>query len=272
MANYKQLFEQELLKLQNPDPAQKQLEDQIMAPSQGASLAPTMGLIDHLTGSNLTAVTPKEESLKDKLGQLLQARNQAQSGKLGALGKLAQLEMASNEKALDRDFKERMFGLQMAKYRDKANAAPKLGSEDKKALGYTQSLKRDLELYKEAIKSGGLRPGLWTDIAGDTPTTAIRKRLVENYGRLQSGGAISGDEEKRFGALFGNMMDSPDVIAQKLVDIENEINSKNSLYGGGYNPASGRVPSASGGMNPMDYDSMDDAELEARYMAKMGGR
>jgi hypothetical protein len=264
--DYKKQFQDALLAAQAQDPAQKELKAQIMRPSQGASIAPTLGLVDHLTGSNFASQAPKEESMKDKLGQLLQLRQGAQGQKLSGLGQLAKMQSESENMAADRAFKERMFGLQSLNAKaklQKAMGPAKLGSEDKKALGYTQSLQRDLQAYREAVKNGGIRPEMWSKAFGDTPTTALRKALVENYGRLQSGGAISGDEESRFGSLFGGMMDSPEIIEQKLARIENEINAKSALYGGTQQAT--RMPSNN---SLTDYDSMSDEELMALISTK----
>lgn len=267
--SYKEMFAEALMAQQNQqDPLQKQYEAEVMKKNEAANMAPTMGLIDHFTGSNLSASVPKNETTQDKLAKLLQLRQGAQGQRLKGLQALAGMEADDASKAQERAFKEKMFELQAMKARAGLNKGAKLGAEDKKALGYTQSLQRDLQAYKEAVKSGGLRPELWSKMAGDTPTMALRKALVENYGRLQSGGAISGDEEARFGALFGSMMDSPDVLEQKLKRIEEEIASKNALYGGGaYAPAPGRAPSAapraSGNVSELDPDSMSEAELDA---------
>jgi hypothetical protein len=106
---------------------------------------------------------------------------------------------------------------------------------------------------------------------GDTEATALRKMLVENYGRLQSGGAISGDEEKRFGSLFGGLMDSPDQIEKKLNEIEGEISRKQQLYGGAaYNPAS-RVPSQASNPGSMDLTNLDIDNMSDEEIMALGG-
>lgn len=274
MANYREMFAKELLARTNQkDPLEAQYEAQIQqAPAQ--NLAPTMSLIDHFTGSKFAGALPKEETLKDKLGQMLQLRQANQQQKLGGLQALAKMQADAEDKAMQRQFQEKMYGLQLAKAQHKALAKPKIGSEDKKALGYLQSLQRDLQSYKEAVKNGGIRPEMWTGVFGDTPTTAIRKALVENYGRLQSGGAISGDEEKRFGALFGNMTDSEEIINQKLARIEQEIGEKNELYGGGaYAGPAARSPSTGNSEDAEAYAwaaQNPDHPLSAQILQQVG--
>ena len=267
--NYRQMFEQALMNSQQQqDPAYQQLESQIMKQSAGPNNTGTLGLVDHFTGTNLAQMAPKQESQKEKLSQLLQLRGQQQSQKLDGLGKLAQMQDASEARAQEMAFKKQMMAQQgvLARMKQQAKGQPKIGSEDKKALGYLQSLQRDLGAYKNSVKggfAGGIRPEMWTSVAGDTPTTALRKALVENYGRLQSGGAISGDEEARFGSLFGTMTDSPEIVAQKLARIEQEINDKSNLYGGGSIP-SARAPSTGSfdmDLTGFDLDSMSDDEL-----------
>lgn len=271
--DYRKLFQEELNRVQkNQDPAVAELEQQIMNQQQGANITPTLGLVDHFTGSNFASMAPKQESKKEQLAQLLSLRGQQQKQRLDGLGKLAGMQDGAEQRAAERAFKEKMMGMQgaLAKAKLAKSGAPKLGAEDKKALGYLQSLQRDLQSYREQVKDGGIRPEMWTKTFGDTPTTALRKALVENYGRLQSGGAISGDEEARFGALFGSMMDSDDVLKKKLDRIEQEIAEKNALYGGGpYATPASRVPSGGSAstksidLTQMNLDEMSDEEIMA---------
>lgn len=252
---------------QQKDPAMAQYEQELMKP-QAQDNRGVLATIDALGGTNFTGQLPKQESTKDRLAQLLQLRQGVEGQKLKGLGQLADMETRASERAAQQAFQEKMFGLKALQARNKMAQGPKLGSEDKKALGFTQTLSEVLPKYRAALKKSGegLRPGLWTDLTGDTEATALRKMLVENYGRLQSGGAISGDEEKRFGSLFGSVMDSPEQIEKKLQAIEEEIGRKQALYGGGSHTPT-RAPSQNNlgsiDLTNMDIDGMSDEEILA---------
>lgn len=259
--NYKELFKQELLaSQQQQDPTYKALEEQIMRPSNGASIAPTLGLVDHFTGSNFAAQAPKQESTKDKLMQLLQLKQGQQSSKLSGLGKLAQWQNADEEKNYDRAFKEKMFGLQSAAAKAKMAKAltPKLGSEDKQKLGFTTTLLKELPKLRALYEqdAGVIRPGM-AQIFGQNELEQVANALAENYGRLQSGGAISKDEEGRFLSRLGSMMDSKEIRLAKLKQIEEEIMDKHGIYGGGSVASSARMPSGGRGAGKIDLRSLD---------------
>ncbi len=266
MANYREQFAraiQEQGSATANDPIYQQYEAELNKPQQ-RNLAPTMALIDSLTGSQLSQAVPKEESQKEKLGQLLQMRQAQQNQKLSGLGKLASMQSQSEDKNAQRAFQQQMYDLQLAKARMKSQAPAKMGSEDKKALGFTGSLLSDIPKYREALKNGGLRPGIWASAAGNTPTMALRQQLIENYGRLQSGGAISGDEEKRFGSLFGDWQDDPKILEQKLNQMEEEIKRKHGLYGGAAQTT--RAPAAP------SFDPMNATEAELDLYLTSQGR
>lgn len=276
MADYRKAFQEAILAQNNQiDPTQKKLEDQIMAPSQGASMAPTISLIDNLTGSNLSSALPKEESMKEKLGQLLQMKQAQQAQKLSGLGKLAEMQNTSEQNAMERAFKEKMYGLQMMNARAKLaknsgpNGGKSLSGEEKKAVGLSGAVLDGIRQLRESIKGGGsIAPDMWANNIHDNPTNAIRRLITENLGRLQSGGAISSDEEKRFGGLIGSWTDSPEMVLNKLQQLESDMNNKRELYGIGPNNSQ-RAPSGGGSATSNNYNDMSDAELAA--MLEMGG-
>lgn len=274
MADYRKLFQDELLKANEGSDVQKDYEQQIMRSSRPSN-AGTLGLIDHFTGTNFAAQEPKQESMKEKLGQLLQMRQGQQQQKLSGLQALAKMQADSEDRSYDRDLKNKMFGLQLQKARDKAMAGPKLGADEKAKLGFANEVVGGVRGLREKIKAGmGISPDFWANNIHDNEVNNIRRAIAENYGRFQSGGAISGDEEKRFGHLIGSWNDNPELILKKLDALESEMSNKAALYGGNGMSGGGRVPSMSGGINPMDYDSMSDDELYTRFMShpQLGGK
>lgn len=65
----------------------------------------------------------------------------------------------------------------------------------------------------------------------DTPYSKGERVLSEVIGRLQSGGAINKDEEKRFLAMGPRPGDSPEIQRQKLQDQHVFLNNKLAAYG-----------------------------------------
>jgi hypothetical protein len=267
MADYKKMFADALMGQQKQqDPAEAQYRAQLQAPME-RNIAPTTQLLDNWAGTNATATLPQVETTKQKLAQLLALDQEKRKEKLGGLGQLAKMQSDDQNNAYERQLKERMFGLKMAQARQKMAAGPKLGSEDKKALGFTGTLLRELPKLKALYESdaGTIRPGIIGTLTGKNEIESVAEAIAENYGRLQSGGAISKDEESRFLSRLGTMMDSKEIRLQKLQQIMDEIQDKHNIYGG--SAMAQRAPSAGG----MDWDSMDDAELAARH-AMLKGR
>jgi hypothetical protein len=289
MPNYRDQFAQELQRSSSaPDPIRQQLEAEINKPS-GQNIAPTLGLVDHLTGSNFAAQAPKVESTKDKLMQMLQLRQGDQAQKLGGLKALASMQGAAEDKALQRQFQEKMYGLQLMKASAKANkdAGPrKLGAEDVKAVNSIDSILGHLPALQSALEQGhSLQYGITSSIMGDNPATAAHRQILEDLGRLQSGGAISGDEVGNFTKLISQVMDNKEIRSAKIKDMFETMKKKRSGYimgpsldytGPGLteqDSSPARAPStgtSSFSHTGSNYDSMDPAELQARYEARFG--
>ena len=62
-------------------------------------------------------------------------------------------------------------------------------------------------------------------LIGDNPFTVASTRFEEAFGRLQSGGAITEDEEKRFARLRPKATDSEKIQRQKLADMREQLQS-----------------------------------------------
>lgn len=285
--NYRQMFEKALLDSQNGgNQEMQQLEQQIMQKGTGANLAPTMGLVDHLTGSKLAGLVPQEASLKEKLGQVLQMRQQMQSKKLDGLGKLAQMQDAAEARAQDQAYKKEMLGLQQLAAQAKlkkaeSGGARKLGTEDIKAIDNIDMILGNLPKLKSSLAKGqSLKPSLLGyTIGGDNEATTARRMVIEALGRLQSGGAIGNEEFKNFENLISSFQDDPTTRAQKIDNLLSEFGRRrNSLY---YGPQP-LPPSAmaSGSAAPMptsgsqafgveDFKSMSQEQVMA--YAKMKG-
>lgn len=237
--NYRQMFEQELMKSQSEqDPQYQQLESQIMKPQAAANVAPTLGLVDHFTGSNFAAQAPKEESMKEKLSQLLQLKGQQQSQKLSGLGKLASMQGDAEARAQDQSYKKELMGLQMMNARAKMakaqnGTARKLGGEDIKAVSNIDTILNQLPRLREAMAAGQtILPNFATRIpgVGDNDASMSHRMITDAISRLQSGGALSGNEEKIFGQMIGSFQDSPDISAKKLAELDAMFRSRRRNY------------------------------------------
>lgn len=275
MADYRKLFADAIQKQSSStDPLYAKLEAELqrdVAP-RDPNLAPTLGLIDHFTGSKMQESLPKVESSKDRLQQLLALKQGSESQKLGGLKALAGMQSADEAKSAQRAFQEKMFALQSLKAKQKMAAGPKMGSEDKAKFGFANEGIIGIRKLREKIEKGEeISPDMWANNISDSEVNNIRRAIAENYGRMQSGGAISGDEESRFGHLIGGWRDDSKLVKQKLDALESELTRKAALYGGGM-PLAGdntRAPT-SAPRGDMDIDSMSDAEIEALYNMEEG--
>jgi hypothetical protein len=128
----------------------------------------------------------------------------------------------------------------LAREEDPRYRLRKEGGEVKKQIGMVASALEGLKNYEDLFK-GGMRPERITrdtpllgSFVSDTPLTVQATTIAEVVGRLQSGGAINKDEEKRFMAMLPRPGDTEDVAAQKLDTSRRFIESK--LTALGYQP------------------------------------
>lgn len=103
----------------------------------------------------------------------------------------------------------------------------KLNSSDKTRYDNLQMMAESLPKMMEAIKSGTNTFSL----GGDNAYTQQRDRMVEAFGRMQSGGAINKDEEARFAKSLPTWKDSPEIKAQKLNDAAKLIEDRMKTLG-----------------------------------------
>lgn len=108
----------------------------------------------------------------------------------------------------------------------------KLGSEAKSKLGYAISVDTGLDAIAKALDSGIMPPRINANtpmigqFVSDDPFTIAARQAAENYGRYQSGGAISKEEEEKFLQALPRAGDSPKIRAQKIQQLKNEMNTK----------------------------------------------
>lgn len=108
-----------------------------------------------------------------------------------------------------------------------ANKSKALGSEEKKQVGFIHGGYAALQDMKSALDKGAKTYSFW----GDNEFTEARTRMAEMFGRMQSGGAISKDEEKRFLGMLPKFTDSDDMRVLKLNNMMEIMEQKAALYG-----------------------------------------
>lgn len=135
------------------------------------------------------------------------------------------------EKAKAQVFKNKSKGLL------NPNKAPKEPpTETKKALGYIATVNSGLDKYLQMTKDGNSIPLIDPDtsivggMVSDTPLTILTRQMAENYGRLQSGGAINKEEEARFMKMLPRYNDKPEIRQMKLKTLRDELNIKQNTY------------------------------------------
>lgn len=103
----------------------------------------------------------------------------------------------------------------------------KLGAEQKQRLDNAK-----LGLISTRGMSDALKAGDNTfSLVGDNDFTQQRSLFEESLGRMQSGGAISKEEEKRFKEMAPTKWDSAEMQQKKLAQLENEMNSRIGTLG-----------------------------------------
>lgn len=93
-------------------------------------------------------------------------------------------------------------------------------------------------------------------MVGDNPFTFARTRWEEAIGRMQSGGAITDEEGKRFRKLIPSVTDSADIQWQKLQKMQQEMDQRLGRFG----------------IKPGEVDNYSDTDAERFIGEKTGGK
>ena len=97
-----------------------------------------------------------------------------------------------------------------------------LNESQQKTVNYASATLTGVNDMRAALKSGD---NTFT-IMGDNNFTEARRRAAENFGRLQSGGAVNKDEEARFIEMLPKWTDSPEMQERKLAKLEAEMRAR----------------------------------------------
>jgi hypothetical protein len=192
-------------------------------------LSPLMKLADQWSGSNMSAGYKRPESGMERLEKIMAA----EQGYGNAQGRITDDEIAllrnqANAELMKQKLNQKAGG---------GNPLNDLSGDAKKMVG----------LANEGINAVmGMEQALTNDIgpsrldpntpligtfASDNAFTSNQRIAAEMFGRLQSGGAINSEEEKRFIAMGPRPGDSKEIAQQKLAAQKAALEDRMRIYG-----------------------------------------
>ncbi len=184
---------------------------------QGTDLSLLMALADKESGMNLSGsyrrpTTPEEDAL-----QMAKLKNMA-TGDERALMKddMGLYNMLKSEEWKKKNYELAKKKLSLA---EKAKGNKKLTAEQQKRLDNVNMASVGLRDMKNALKKGVNT----FSMVGDNEFTIAVTQFAEAMGRMQSGGAINEQEEKRFRAMAPKWTDTKEIQMMKLAKMESEM-------------------------------------------------
>lgn len=179
----------------------------------------------------------------------LEARRLEKLSELEArkLEKQLELDTMSREKQLDREARIKEIQLKGSQTRGgrsggsgiQKSSSPlsKLTAEERNKVGSIATGIQALDQMESAVRQG-FKPefiDVDTPILGrfksDNPFTKAKRMISEVIGRLQSGGAIGVEEEKRFNDMGPRPGDTPEIAAAKIQDQKRFLENKLTAFG-----------------------------------------
>lgn len=175
-----------------------------------------------------------------------------------AFGPYQQKLYEIREKALDRkEAREERFELARV-------AAGKRSVDDKKMGSFVTEGLRGVGGMRDALKKGDNTFSL----VGDNDFTRSLNQMAENYGRMQSGGAINKDEEARFKKMAPGIGDDEEMQQKKLDAMELMFKERADIYGADISSIKSKQTTSkikvSNGKETLEIDEADlnDAEKD----------
>ena len=296
--NYREMLANELMNRQNnPDPVQQQYENELMR-DQGRDISATVGLIDSLSGGNARSSLPKQESMKDRLGQLLQLRNGQQDQKIKGLTSLAQMQYQDDDRDWDRKYKMAMLNLRQKKNGPGGKALSATDIAKHNEGNQIPAMLNDVSTVIQSNKdmfgpmSGRLAGMNPYNEKAQTMDSQIRASS-QAFGRYMEGGVLRKEDEEKYRKMFPNLSDTPEVAANKLAVVNRLLSQKqqstvDALRMGGYdvsaidrNLAVPELPSVinggsrapgNQGLKGANIDDLSDEEVMAMYAQMKGAK
>jgi hypothetical protein len=127
---------------------------------------------------------------------------------------------------------DREYGLKARELAVKGSEKKKLSGEEQKRLDSAGMALAGVQGMRQALAKGDNT----FSVVGDNDFTVWRRDFEEGLGRMQSGGAITKDEEDRFKEMAPTKWDSAEMQQRKLNKLEAEMSAR--IRGLGANPES----------------------------------
>lgn len=186
------------------------------------------------------AVDKELEALKQKSTLSLEDKKQQkalelEAEKLKGQLKLEEVRQKGREVLVDKTQKGKETLQKMKPVKGGAGVAgvegkiAKLKSTDKARFDNALMVIKGINGMEQALDAGQ-KP---FSVVGDNDYTLNRERAAEAFGRMQSGGAINKDEERRFVGMTGNFTDANEIRKTKLNTQKNEMYSRLKTLGFG---------------------------------------
>lgn len=142
-----------------------------------------------------------------------------------AQGFTASENAKSRQAELDKELLKR--NLETAKKNDPQDRLKNMSGTDKARFDNALMVARSIDEMGSALDQGDNTFSL----IGDNNYTEAQRKAAEAYGRMQSGGAINKDEEKRFLAMLPGTTDSKEMQRKKLISQREEMLSRLKTLG-----------------------------------------
>ena len=262
--DYKEILKQEFLKRQASRAGQDSKMENLLQKNERLvnlpvedrqDIRPITSFIDNEFCGNTTSTVRAPETTEEALRKALHARLQAP--KQDALGPLKLM--------MDADMKERALAAKAA------GGTKDMSMEKLKRLGSARMAYNALNDVEQALSKGSsVLPEFLTGPTGDNEFSEAARNFVEGFGRMQSGGAITADEDKRFARLLPRFQDDPEMRAKKLSRLKEEVRLRIQELGGDL--PQGDYSQSSGDSLGGDPDSIDMSQLSDEQLAKLVGK
>lgn len=221
---------------------------------EGLDLSPLAALVDSETGSNLQRGynAPMSQAERNMLADRLQ--QQAGVG-YGALAnnevQMAQLASSEERARQNAELRQKLLNQKQST----ANQKP-LSGELLKRLEHTTLAKNKAQQLLSVVDRGDtLRRDL--PLVGDSDFTRLIRDAAEQFGRMQSGGAINKQEEGRFLDSIFKYGDDREMVKTKIQEYLRDMEMREKLIkSGGRGDTKGYTPAPNGSFDPDSFLGM----------------
>lgn len=149
---------------------------------------------------------------------------------------IAKLQADANRKGSGDPFADELKALRVAEMKGNAQKAAFAKTPEGRAQGLNSGDKQRLDNVRMAFQEvGNMASALPNNntfsLIGDNDFTLARTKFEEALGRMQTGAAITKDEENRFKKMAPTAMDSAEMQQKKLAQLEAEFGARFGTLG-----------------------------------------